>query len=176
MAKTSILSFHLRQQAEWREGVAIEHGDLDSRHAAHALRAAADHIDGLGDDDPDFEVVVRAGWVRNGDFLPNEAAKEFLRRYGYRRSCVPRDLPFGLACCADPNHAANLERSVRGRATQQGLRLVALRPRDTRRPAWESYAVMTAMGVTRLEEATLLGARDYLERAHRGDRPVGGKR
>ena len=35
---------------------------------------------------------------------------------------------------------------------------------------------MTAMGVTRLEEATLLGARDYLERAHRGDRPIGGKR
>lgn len=168
MARTSILSFYLREQAKWRDEVAREHRDSDSYDAAQALRAAADHVDGLEDNDPDFDPLVRAGWIRNGAFLPNDAAKEFLRRYGYRRDSRPRDLPFGLACCADSNHALLLERSLRGKATKQGLRVVALRARDTRRPFWESYALTTQMGVTRLEEATLLEIRDYLLRRERG--------
>lgn len=162
MAKTSILSFHLREQAKWRDGVTVEHGDFESDDAASALRAAADYVDGVGDDDPNFDILVRAGWLLNGEFRPNAAAKEYLRRYGYRRLCKPRDLLFGLACCADANHSLVLERSLRGLATQQGLRLVALRSRDTHRPTWESYAVTTQMGVTRVEETTLLGAQDYL--------------
>ncbi|MFT4217266.1 MAG: hypothetical protein QM619_08815 [Micropruina sp.] len=168
MARTSILSFYLREQARWRDGVAREHGDPDSYGGAQALRAAADYVDGLGDDDHDFDTLVRAGWIRNGEFLPNDAAKEFLRRYGYRRSARPRDLPFGLACCADPDHALLLERSLRGKATKQGLRVVSLRARDTRRPFWESYALTTQMGVTRLDEATLLEIRDYLLQCERG--------
>ena len=168
MARTSILSFYLREQAKWRDRVAREHGDPDSYDAAEALREAADYVDCLADDDPDFDALARAGWIRDGEFLPNDAAKEFLRRYGYRRRSTPRDLAFGLACCADSNHALLLERSLRGKATKQGLRVIALRARDTRRPSWESYALTTQMGVTRLDEATLLQIRDYLLRCERG--------
>lgn len=125
MASTSILSFYLREQATWRDRVGRKHGDPDSYDAAHALRTAADYVDCLADDDPDFDALVQAGWIRSGKFLPNDAAKEFLRRYGYRRSTTPRDLSFGLACCADPNHALLLERSLRGKATKQGLRVIA---------------------------------------------------
>jgi hypothetical protein len=49
-------------------------------------------------------------------------------------------------------------------AGKKGLRLQPLSPKETRKPPWNSYQLVTSMGIVRVSETSLLAIRLYLER------------
>jgi hypothetical protein len=56
-----------------------------------------------------------------------------------------------------------LANSLQGLAGKKGLRLQPLSPRETRKPQWNSYQLVTSMGIVRVSENSLPAIRRYLE-------------
>jgi hypothetical protein len=164
MGRATALADYLRQLASWREEVWERHYDSSSKQQATFLRAAAAHVESFPDDEPAFLAMEEAGWYRNGEFEPSDSVAEFLKRWGYRTEPVVEDLLFELHCYAGGDEVWQaLAKQIKGLAIAKGLRLQPLRPRDTGRPQWDSYQLVTSMGIVQVS-GSLPGIRRYFER------------
>jgi hypothetical protein len=86
-----LLAETIRRTARWRGMKAAEHADAPqaakrSRRAQIALRALANFVDGLGDDDPDLDLyALRRVAAASDHLLLSDESRELLSRFGMSR-------------------------------------------------------------------------------------------
>lgn len=159
------LADFLREQAEWRRDVAERHDDSASRRTARGFERAATELEAVGDDHPWIVTLVDTSWLTVDDFqTQDDRAQRYLNQFNRHVGMDWRDLLFSLAMFAGGDDVwRRYANSLRGRAAKFDLILTPLRPQDTRRPQWESYSLRTRMGLSRVEQDTLLALDRYLE-------------
>lgn len=163
LSRAGALADYLRKQAEWRERVYEKHFDSRNKDAAQALREAAVLADTLREDEPGLVAAEEAGWFSEDRFVPSGPVGELVRRWGYNTvNPTLERLLYDLECYGrGPAFWQGEARRVQGLAVKAGLRLIPLRPRDTREPQWQSYHLQTTMGVSRTT-GSLLDIERYL--------------
>ena len=103
------LAAYLRQEAQWRDGKAVDYPD-DPRNArsAETLRALADHGDGLPEDDADFRALeaIQERYAL-GVFAPGEEAERLISKLGFHAPVEDHEAVLGQLVEAEVGEAVD---------------------------------------------------------------------
>jgi hypothetical protein len=79
------LATYIRKQADWRGSKVVEHpDDIRNERCAERLRALAEHVENLSDDDPNLLALdsVQASYELD-EFAPSEDGQRMIFRFGF---------------------------------------------------------------------------------------------